>query len=532
MGQMNSFFQLDIRNEGVFLKVIPPKEQGATLTVPEVINYLNNRKWNNYDLKELNRALYLPQESEIRVGEGTDVAENESMVMRISPDNMKVICRFYPPSQNGAKMDAQEIVKDLQFRGIRFGIRQEEIIRFLQEHLYCTDYVIAEGTLPVQGKDADICYYFNTDVNLKPKKNEDGTVDYHELGTISHVKEGDLLARLKKEDQGKAGKDVFGQEIKPKPVKGMRLIYANNITLSEDETEIYSNVTGHASLVDGKVFVSDLFEVPADVDNSVGNINYQGNVHVHGNVKGGFQIYAKGDIVVDGVVEDAVLQAEGQIIVKRGIHGMTRGILRADGNVICKFIENATVIAGGYVETESVILSQVSAASEVHVDGRKGFITGGVVRAGGLVEALTIGSEMGAVTRIEVGVDPEKKERFIELQKLIRENSQDIAQIKPILIACKEKLARGERFNKDKQHYIQQLAVTLQAKQNEIGDEQKEFMQLQTEMMQDSNARVKVKNTIYAGVTVSISDLSITLHEKRSFCQLLKEQGEIVIQNL
>ena len=481
MGQMNSFFQLDIRNEGVFLKVIPPKEQGATLTVPEVINYLNNRKWNNYDLKELNRALYLPQESEIRVGEGTDVAENESMVMRISPDNMKVICRFYPPSQNGAKMDAQEIVKDLQFRGIRFGIRQEEIIRFLQEHLYCTDYVIAEGTLP---------------------------------------------------DQGKAGKDVFGQEIKPKPVKGMRLIYANNITLSEDETEIYSNVTGHASLVDGKVFVSDLFEVPADVDNSVGNINYQGNVHVHGNVKGGFQIYAKGDIVVDGVVEDAVLQAEGQIIVKRGIHGMTRGILRADGNVICKFIENATVIAGGYVETESVILSQVSAASEVHVDGRKGFITGGVVRAGGLVEALTIGSEMGAVTRIEVGVDPEKKERFIELQKLIRENSQDIAQIKPILIACKEKLARGERFNKDKQHYIQQLAVTLQAKQSEIGDEQKEFMQLQTEMMQDSNARVKVKNTIYAGVTVSISDLSITLHEKRSFCQLLKEQGEIVIQNL
>lgn len=80
------------------------------------------------------------------------------------------------------------------------------------------------------------------------------------------------------------------------------------------------------------------------MDNSTGNIDYPGNVTVRGNVKGGFSIIAKGDIVVEGVVEDALIQAGGQIIVKRGIHGMTKGILRAQGNVICKFIENATII--------------------------------------------------------------------------------------------------------------------------------------------------------------------------------------------
>jgi uncharacterized protein (DUF342 family) len=532
MEQINSYFQVEVRNEGVFLKIFPPKEQGTTLTVSEVTTYLNSQNLTSFDLKELNAAIQSRQLVAVRVGENTGIPINETMIIKISADNMMVVCSFYPASDKGSKMDAQEIVKDLQFRGIRFGIKQEEIINFLTNRLYCTEYVLAEGKPPVHGKDANIQYFFNTDLNLKPKKNEDGSVDYHELATISHVKQGDLLAKLEMEDLGTSGKDVLGQEIKPRTVKTMRLSYANNITLSEDQTEIRSNVTGHASIVDGKVFVSDIYEVPADVDNSVGNINYQGNIHIAGNVKSGFQIYAKGDIIVEGVVEDAVLQSESQIIVKRGIHGMNRGVLKASGNVICKFIENATVIAGGYVETESIILSQVSAASEVRVAGLKGFITGGVIRAGGVVEALTIGSEMGAPTRIEVGVEPEKKERYISLQKMIQQTNKEIAQIKPVLTSYSEKLARGEQIAKDKLRYVQQLVYTLQEKQKAVSEAETEYLQLHAEMMRGNSAKVKVKNAIYPGVTVSISDLSINMYEKRNFCQLIKQQGEIVIQNL
>ena len=101
----------------------------------------------------------------------------------------------------------------------------------------------------------------------------------------------------------------------------------------------FSEVTGHASLVKGKVFVSSVFEVPADVDNSIGNVEYAGNVHVAGNVKGGFEVRAKGDIIVEGVVEDALLEAGGQIVVKRGIHGMGKGYLQAESNVIVSLLK-------------------------------------------------------------------------------------------------------------------------------------------------------------------------------------------------
>lgn len=50
---------------------------------------------------------------------------------------------------------------------------------------------------------------------------------------------------------------------------------------------------------------------------------------------------------------------------------MQRGLLEAKGNVITKYIENAKVFAGGYVETGSIIYSEVSAGEDVIVAEKK-----------------------------------------------------------------------------------------------------------------------------------------------------------------
>jgi len=53
--------------------------------------------------------------------------------------------------------------------------------------------------------------------------------------------------------------------------------------------------------------VPEVFLWSADVDNSTGNIDYPGNVTVRGNVKGGFSIIAKGDIVVEELADNISL---------------------------------------------------------------------------------------------------------------------------------------------------------------------------------------------------------------------------------
>lgn len=529
--QKNGYFQLQMREDGIFVQIFPQKEGGNPLNITEVVAYLDKFKYNQYDLKELNSAI-VGTGAVVRVADYKGDSVDEEMDVEVSLDKMLVSVRFYPPSNNGRKLTLESMVSTLQKMNITAPVDKAVLEAFLSDKEYCKIFQVAKGIPPVQGHNARIEYFFNTNPDLKPKRNEDGSVDYKDLNTISHVKAGDRLALLHKEDPGKPGTDVFGGPIKPNPVKPMKLSFANNITLSEDGTEIFSDVTGHVSLVQGKVFVSDVYDVPADVDNSTGNIEYEGNVHVKGNVKGGFSVTAKGDIIVEGVVEDATLNAGGQIIVMRGIHGMAKGVLVAKGNIITKFIENATVKAGGYVETELIMHSNVSAATNVVVNGKKGFVTGGVIRAGNLVEAQTIGSSMGAATEIEVGMPPEAKERMMELSKSLEKKTKDEEQIKPILVTMTTKIAKGEKLSADKMKYVKTLAENYKALQVQMEAEKKELEVLKEKLAQGNKARVVVHKDIFPGSSVMISDVKVFIKAQRSFCQFVKSKGEVDSQNL
>lgn len=531
----NAYFQIEVANEGVFLLVFPPKGEGEPLTAKEITNYLVRYGLTKYSISDLNEALSNKEDTpkKFKVGEaGSITSVDEVMSLDVSLDKMQAIARFYPPSNNGKHLEIKDILESLSSKGIAYGILQSEILSYVKNKKYCTDIILAQGSTPVDGTDAQIKYYFNTDLNMRPKTNADGTVDYRELNMISHIKEGDLLAELIKEDPGKIGIDVFGKETKPKTVKGRRLEYGKDIQISEDQTKIYSQVTGHAKLEKGKVIVSNVFEVAGDIDNSTGNIQYNGSVLIKGNVRSGFKVIAQGDIIIEGIVEDATVISEEQIIVKRGIHGANRGLLQAGRNIICKFIENARIISGGYIETETILHSKVDAFTEIRVSGKKGFIAGGYVRAGSLIEAMNVGTEMETITRIEVGVDPSKKERFDELQKQIVEVTRKIEQIKPILINYKMKLKKGVAFSKDKVDYIRILVIQMQNLQADYTALDYEFQELHSVMNSDSTARIKISNKIYPGVTVVVSEAMMTIKDTKTYSQFYKEDGLVKISSL
>ena len=524
----NQYFQLESRDASACLHIYPPQEGGKMLNIAEVTEYLASKKYEKYDIKELNAAIgNAEEETIVFVGDWDGIPVRESLEINVSLDKMKVICRFYPPSVGGVKLGIEDIVNDLAFHKVKFGINEDVIKEFLENRQYCTDYMVAVGQPPVHGRDAKIEYFFNTNKNLQPKRNEDGSVDYKELNTISHVKAGELLARLIKEDPGQSGRNVFGEEIKPRTVRSLRLEFGNNITVNEERTEIYSDVTGHANCINGKVFVSNVFQVPADVDNSVGNIEYDGSVEIKGNVKAGFSVKATGDIIIDGVVENAYIESSGQIIVKRGIHGMHKGVLKAGKNVLAKYIENATVYAGGYVEAETILNSDVSATGEVRVHGKKGLINGGTIRAGRSIEVEYAGTDMGTYTTLEVGIEPERKQRYIDLSKEVAKRGKDLEDMKVIINNYGAILKRGEVLPKDKLMYVQNLAVEYKKKKEELEPMREEMRAIHIEMMESDRSYIAVTRTIFPGVALSISDLTLHIKDKQNYCKFKKQDGEI-----
>lgn len=530
MSDKNGYFQLTIKGENVFVHIYPAVGQGQTLTVSELSEYLSFKGY-TYNLTELNEAVKSKNEEEVLVKSDIVCQESEMMKLMVSDGAMKAYARFYPPSAGGPLMSAEDINQELKLKKITVGIKDDAIQQYVKNRQYCTDILIAEGIPMREGHDGRIEYLFDTELDTKPKMNDDGTVDFFHLNTVCHCTKGQELARMIKEDAGTPGQSVKGDTISPHDVKKVTLQYGRNILLSEDRTTLISEIDGHVILVGDKVFVSGVLELQ-DVDTSTGNIEYDGDVLVQGNVMTGFSIKTNGNIEVKGVVEGAELHAGGNIVIARGVNGMARGKLVAGGNIIAKYMENANVTAGRNVEAEAILHSQVSARVQVTVQGKKGFITGGTVRAGEAVEAKTLGSSMGVDTVIEVGTDPEQKERFAFLQKRIAETKKSIASIEPVLVAVGKKLGSGEKLPVEQIKRMQVLSKNLLAQKEQLKTDTVELTSLSVSFDRETESVVRVLGEAYPGTHIVISESSLVLREKYHYCRFIREGGDVVMAGL
>lgn len=529
----SAYVKLNVRPNGTYLTLYPPVDGGRNLIIDEVEAYLDKVILGGYEKvmvrEELKKPLLAVRDVLIKNEQIPPV--NETVIVYISGERLVAKGRFYPPSEGGKLLDKEDIVSEMIRAGIKYGVAEASITGFLENRQYSEYYVLAEATKQVEGSDAAITYFFNTDLTQKPRVNEDGSVDFHHLDMISTVSAGDLLAELKPAVQGKPGIDVCGGLLRPVKVKQKILRVGKNIKLSEDGLKAYSEVNGHATLEGEQVFVSNMYEVPANVDTSTGDIEYEGNVLVHGNVLAGFSITAKGDIVVEGVVEGANLRAGGHIILKRGIQGMDRGVLWANGNVISRFIESATVEAGGYVSADAIMHSNVSAKGDITVDGKKGFITGGIIRSGSMVSAKTIGSSMGTSTSIEVGIEPAIITEYHELGKE-QENIKDEQEKNlQILLALAKRIKLGEKLPPDK---------LLQFKKaNEAKDRMEKYeaeivarMKVLKESIDNyEGGVVKVSSVAHPGVKLTISNAVYYVKNEVSYARFVKSEGDVKVES-
>lgn len=522
---MNGYFRLSIGEHGVAVRIYPPTDGGEILDANEVAQYLE-RQSIPCDIKAIHAGIQKLEETAVAVSARKTYAIGEKIFVRFSDDKMTATARFYPPSNDGSEMDKAEIIGELKFQGIAYGIDENAIDAYLADKQYCKDYVVAVGTPMQYGTDGFIEYFFNTDLKARPTLKEDGSVDFFNLNILNNINAGDLLAKLHPEVPGEMGRNVSGDPILPPPVKREILRFGKHITMSEDKTELTSDVNGHVSLVDGRVFVSDVYEVE-NVDNATGNIDYDGSVKVNGNVCTNFSVKAKGDIEVTGIVEGAYLEAGGNIIIGRGMNGMERGELKAGGNIISKFLENAKASAKGYVESESIIHSNVVAGTEVNVHGKRGFITGGKVCAQSKVEAKVFGSSMGAVTNIEVGINPNLKVQSQELKQEIQEIGKSIKKVDPVVKAAAMKLKLGGSFEPEQFAYMKQLADQSRQLHNTLDSDLFMLNELEGILEAEADAKIVVTDTMYPGTMLVISEASLAVKKPYQYCKFRKIRGDV-----
>ena len=273
----NGYFQLVKAPGGFGIKLIPPVDGGEDIRLEELLHYLD-KKFVKYDLAVLKKAVTEKKEQVCFLGMGECPNVAESYNLNVSGDYMSAVIRFFPASETGERITFESILKDLRHHNVIAGVQMQLLQdHFMSNGTYCTDMLVAKGKEPVHAEDDKIVYSFNTDVHAQPEQREDGTVDYFNLNLINHCKKGEVLAKIIRGEKGKEGVNVLGKRIPPREAKKAVLKHGKNIQLSEDRMSLTSLVDGHVMLVDGNVFVSDIFEVE-NVDTSTGNIEYSGSV--------------------------------------------------------------------------------------------------------------------------------------------------------------------------------------------------------------------------------------------------------------
>ncbi len=525
MSDKNGYFGIVLKPGETWIQLFSPEGSGAPVGMKEIEDYLILHRI-PYDKASLFTAIGDKTEGLFKVNREKVYPIPESSELKISGDGMQVIARFYPPTEGAGMMDIEELKGDLKANKIKADLNMEEVNRFFSERRYCTDYLIARGNPAKEGTDGYVEFMFNTDPHARPKTNEDGSVDFHALSLVHACAKGQVLAKIHKEVPGELGMNVYGEIVRPRDVKRADVRHSKDIAVSEDGTELISEIDGHVNLIDNTIFVSGVLEVK-DVDVSTGDLNFEGNVLVNGNVTTGYKLHATGNIDIKGIIEAAEVTAGGDITVARGINGMGKGYVKAGGSVVTKYINSATVESGTLIQSELILNSEVSAGNTIIVKGKKGFITGGHVRAGELVEAKIIGSDMGTDTTIEVGVDPEMKARAAKLHKDEEDLRKNIARVEPVLIAMAQRLKKGEKLPPDQILKMQELNTLIRQQKEQLAKIEEELKTTGGPTGDESNASIVVNGEAHAGTHVIVSEAALTLKSGYHYCRFKRERGDV-----
>ncbi len=449
----------------------------------------------------------------------------------VAPDKMSASVMITAP-KGGKAAEVDDIMAALARNGAKFGIKEDLIQNIVAQGWYNEKVLVAEGKAPVDGTDGKIEFLFDVSASKpKPTIGEDGTVDYYELNVVQSIRAGEPLAEKTPPNPGETGVNVLGEEISAKMGKDIPFPIGKNVTFSQENPNvIIAQVAGQPRLLQGKIHVFPVFEVSGDVDFSTGNINFVGDVIVKGGILEGFVVKADANITVFGPVSGSVIEAGGTVSLKKGMHGQDKGVITAGEDVVAKFLEHATIRAGGSVRaTDGIIACNVNAKKSIIVDGKKAIIIGGRVSAGEEVKARTIGNYMATPTEVEAGGSPKVRDelRQIEEQKKgIKLNLDRTEKGVKSLKLLQEKQGALPPPKRDLLLQLTRAQFNLMGQLKKLETREEELEEI---LASSFKGKVVVSEAIYPGVKLIIKQAVLHIRDQINATVFYEQDGEIQI---
>lgn len=438
----------------------------------------------------------------------------KGIILSTNTDASEGFIQLVAAELEGRLPSIEEIKQMLAENNVVFGIDEDAIADIINQTLVDTTIRIACGQPSHPGSDAVLDYLFDMDLNRKPKEDEHGRIDYKNLNYIQNAKAGQILVRKRPPTPGQPGKSVFGTEIPAKPGRDRQLGQGANTEVSHDGLALVAKIDGTLAVKFGVVSVQPNQSIHDSVDASTGNLDAAGSLKIGKNITCDFKVAVAHDLEVGGNVEDAVVQAGGNILIRGGFFGGGKGRLVAGGDVTAKYVENQKIRAGGccYIGGECHN-ADVYADDSVTVVGRPGNIVGGSVAAKHLVKAGVIGNSAGVPTHIRVAYDMKTVERLREVAHEIERISADEKRIKEAMVVL-YKLELNGKLPPDKKQALDQFKAYMRDLPVLLDDLKREQDELKSQLQELTGARIVAEERVYPGVVIHFGPVYKEIQEE------------------
>lgn len=448
-------------------------------------------------------------------GEYPDVNEMPQMTMHgesrvyIAEDRMSATLVYFP-EQGKKDITSGELEEFLKAHGVKQGIMKDVLEKIVQKHWYGKEIEVAKGKTPTEGKDGEFRYHVEHGTPGKPKILENGSVDYKNISQFVMVQQGELLAEYIPASAGEYGYTVDGKFLMPKRGREKPPLKGKGFVLSEDKRMYTAALTGKVEIEGNRIEVSDICNISGDVDISVGNLNFEGDIVITGNVCQGMTVCATGTIQVQGHVESAVLRAGKDIILAGGMQGGGECMIEAAHDVSGRFFEYATIRAGHDIVANYLLNCDARAGGSIQISGRRGMIIGGITRALERIEVTNLGNDVEVPTTVEVGMNRDMVSRYSELAKQIEKSGKEIGMLEnnhQIFV---------QRNQADHPTCVL-IEKALDVKHKECQEYIKEKEELSRQLMKCRSAAVIVHSSMYPGCRIVINmETMVTTEEYRN----------------
>lgn len=299
-----------------------------------------------------------------------------------------------------------------------------------------------------------------------------------------------------------------------------------NVSVLEDGLTAVAEVDGTIVNDNDKISVLQLLEIKKDVGVETGNIDFSGQVIIHGNVTNGYSVTCEGDLVINGVVEGAIIKSNGNIVISRGVQGHDNADIYCGGQLTSNFLNSCTVYCRGDIETGAIMNSNVKSDGKISVKGKKGLIVGGEVTSKSDIEANTVGSEMGIITSIKLGVDIEIIDELKTLSAEVKELMESHDKLDKSIKVLKIKVDQNPDDERSK-FMLGKYTESFKEMTEKLNEKRLRLKMINELVNNIHGAKLKARS-IYPGTRVKIGSTSYYVKSELIHTIITKDRGEIV----